>query len=136
RSVESANHGILLHDRKVQQNIGCMDLMASAIISTFSDHKVNRNIFMSLTKETFDFLTDLSQNNHRDWFLDNKSRYERSWQELKLFVREIIGGLAAFDPHINTDIDPARCMFRIYRDVRFRKDKTPYKTWLGAGISV
>lgn len=91
---------------------------------------------MSLTKDTFDFLNDLSFNNNREWFLENKHRYDRSWQEMKSFVGQIIEGLASFDPYIHKDIDPGKCLFRIYRDVRFRKDKTPYKTWLGAGISV
>lgn len=91
---------------------------------------------MSLTKDTFDFLNDLSLNNSREWFLENKHRYDRSWQEMKSFVGQIIEGLASFDPYIHKDIDPGKCLFRIYRDVRFRKDKTPYKTWLGAGISV
>lgn len=91
---------------------------------------------MSLTKDTFDFLNDLSFNNNREWFLENKHRYDRSWQEMKSFVGQIIEGLASFDPYTHKDIDPGKCLFRIYRDVRFRKDKTPYKTWLGAGISV
>lgn len=91
---------------------------------------------MSLTKDSFDFLIDLDSNNNREWFLENKSRYDRSWQELKAFVGQIIVGLSSFDPHIHKDIDPGKCLFRIYRDIRFRKDKTPYKTWLGAGISV
>src|SRR5690554_3506990 len=91
---------------------------------------------MSLTKDTFDFLNDLNSNNNRDWFSENKYRYDRSWQEMKRFVGQIIEGLARFDPKIHKDIDPGKCLFRIYRDIRFRKDKMPYKTWLGAGISI
>lgn len=91
---------------------------------------------MSLTKATFDFLALLEKNNNRDWFMKHKPRYEQAREEMKALVQAIVEGLATFDPAIHRDIDPNRCLFRIYRDVRFRKDKTPYKTWLGAGISV
>lgn len=100
------------------------------------NNKVNLNIRMSLNKATLDFLSDLEQNNNREWFQDHKHLYKRAWQEMKEFTGKVIHGVAAFDPHIHTAIDPGKCLFRIYRDVRFRKDKTPYKTWFGAGISV
>ncbi len=91
---------------------------------------------MHLTKDTFDFLTELAANNNRDWFHAHKPRYDHIWQDMKEFTRQIIIGLSAFDPHIHTGIDASRCLFRIYRDTRFSNDKTPYKLWLGAGISV
>lgn len=68
--------------------------------------------------------------------MEHKPRYEQARDEMKGLVQAIIEGLASFDPFIHRDIDPGRCLFRIYRDIRFRKDKTLYKTWLGAGISV
>lgn len=90
---------------------------------------------MLLTKDTLDFLNDLVANNNREWFQANKSRYEPVWQGMKSFVSALIKGLADFDPQIHEQIDAGKCQFRIYRDTRFSDDKTPYKTWLGAGIS-
>ncbi len=90
---------------------------------------------MLLTNETLDFLNDLSKNNQREWFHENKNRYEPVWQGMKSLVSALIMGLSKFDPQIHQEIDPGKCLFRIYRDTRFSLDKTPYKTWLGAGIS-
>lgn len=91
---------------------------------------------MQLSKDTFRFLRDLNENNNREWFQENKGRYEEAREDVKNLVGHLIMGLAAFDPEIPIDIPVDKCLFRIYRDIRFRKDKTPYKTWLGAGISV
>ncbi len=91
---------------------------------------------MNISTSTFEFLADLSQNNNREWFQEHKGRYEAALQNVKEFVEELIVELSRFDPQINTDINASKCMFRIYRDVRFSKDKSPYKSWLAAGISV
>lgn len=91
---------------------------------------------MHLTKETFDFLAELRENNNRDWFQENKARYDQISAVMKSFVQAIIEGLAQVDPYITKEIPAAKCMFRIYRDTRFSLDKTPYKYWLGAGISI
>lgn len=85
--------------------------------------------------ETFGFLTALSENNDRDWFQSHREDYERAWQNMKDFTQAVIQGLAQTDRYISNDIPVSKCVFRIYRDTRFSKDKTPYKTWLGAGIS-
>lgn len=90
---------------------------------------------MHLTKETFDFLAELRENNDREWFQENKGRYDQIWATMKSFVQTIIEGLAQIDPYITKEIPAAKCLFRIYRDTRFSLDKTPYKSWLGAGIS-
>lgn len=91
---------------------------------------------MSIQLSTFEFLKDLCQNNNREWFQANKERYTAAQVDFKGFITGMIAGLAQFDPHINTDIDAGKCMFRIYRDVRFSKNKDPYKRWLAAGISI
>ncbi|MBL1409543.1 DUF2461 domain-containing protein [Sphingobacterium faecale] len=91
---------------------------------------------MNISTSTFKFLKDLSDNNSREWFQENKGHYEEALQNVKEFVEELIVQLSLFDPQINTDIKASKCMFRIYRDVRFSKDKSPYKSWLAAGISV
>ena len=87
-----------------------------------------------LTKQSLDFLKDLSQNNNRDWYHANKERYN---SDLKLpfeaFIGELIEAYKSIDPEIA--IDAKAAVFRIYRDTRFSKDKTPYKTHVGAVIS-
>lgn len=91
---------------------------------------------MQIEKQTLTFLTQLRKNNNREWFLENKEQYEAALANVKHYISELITALSEVDPHINTDIQPGRCLFRIYRDIRFSKDKTPYKTWFSAGISV
>lgn len=85
--------------------------------------------------DTFGFLAAIKQNNDREWFQQHRDAYEQAWQNMKDFTQAIISGLAETDRYISADIPVAKCLFRIYRDTRFSKDKTPYKTWLGAGIS-
>ncbi len=91
---------------------------------------------MNIQRATFDFLANLKENNNREWFQENRQNYLLAQENVKLFITEMITGLTTFDPNINTDINAAKCMFRIYRDVRFAKDKSPYKSWLAAGISI
>lgn len=91
---------------------------------------------MQLRKDTLEFLTELAVNNNREWFQEHKSQFDPIWAGMKEFVQQLILGLSSFDPHIQSEIKASKCMFRIYRDTRFSKDKTPYKVWLGAGISV
>ena len=91
---------------------------------------------MQVQQATIDFLKDLKKNNNREWFQANKDQYTQAHENVRDFIAAMIKGLSEFDPHITTDINAAKCMFRIYRDVRFSKDKSPYKCWLAAGISV
>ena len=89
---------------------------------------------MKIHPSLFDFLSDLKQNNNRDWFQANKDRYENDVKEPLL---TFIAAFAERAPEISTSIMAmprvsGGSLFRIYRDVRFSKDKTPYKT--GAGI--
>lgn len=91
---------------------------------------------MNIKSSTFQFLAALKENNSRAWFQENKEAYEAANNDVREFVAALILKLSTFDLHINTDISAAKCMFRIYRDVRFAKDKSPYKAWLAAGISI
>lgn len=86
-----------------------------------------------LKKETFVFLKKLKENNNREWFSKNKSLYEQARADFENLVKQIIPAIATFDPHIGMP-DPKKCIFRIYRDVRFSTDKSPYKTHLAAII--
>ena len=88
----------------------------------------------SITQNTFEFLKDLKQNNDRDWFLANKPRFEDAKKEFENFIDQLIGEITRFDNSI-AHHSAKNCIFRIYRDVRFSKDKSPYKSHFGAHIS-
>ncbi len=81
-----------------------------------------------------DFLAQLKLNNNRDWFQENKKWYEASRQEMERFVTGMITVISAIDPSLQTP-SMKDCMFRIFRDVRFGADKSPYKTNFGAFIA-
>ncbi len=87
-----------------------------------------------ISQDTFTFLSDLKQNNNREWFLENKPRFETAKKEFELFVDELIIEIGKFDGSIGHHT-AKECIFRIYRDVRFSKDKSPYKTHFGAHIT-
>lgn len=85
-------------------------------------------------QDSLHFLLELSQNNNRDWFHANKKRYEEVLKEpAKVFTQNLIEAIQEFDPEIL--VEPKDVLFRIYRDTRFSKDKTPYKTHVGGLIS-
>ena len=81
----------------------------------------------------FAFLRDLARNNNRDWFEANRSRYEKHLLgPAQQFITEFAPRLRSISRHFNADPRPGKgTLFRIYRDVRFSKDKSPYKTWIG-----
>lgn len=87
-----------------------------------------------LTKETLDFLKKLDKNNNRDWFNENKNAFIKANDNVIAVTGDLIGRITKFDPAV-VGIDPKSCVFRIYRDVRFSKDKSPYKTNLGAFVA-
>lgn len=85
------------------------------------------------TPKAFRFLKDLAENNDRDWFKANQNRYEHDVRQPALdFIGEFSEPLYAISPHFTAD--PRKVggsLFRIQRDIRFSKDKTPYKTHVG-----
>jgi uncharacterized protein (TIGR02453 family) len=83
---------------------------------------------------TLDFLKKLSRNNNREWFEKNKSRYLEIKDDFELFVTDVLQEMTRFDESL-VGLNPKKLTFRIYRDIRFSKDKTPYKTNVSAGIS-
>jgi uncharacterized protein (TIGR02453 family) len=87
-----------------------------------------------ITKEIINFLKALKGNNNREWFAENKEWYEKSKNDFSEFVDLLIFEIKKVDPAIGT-LEAKDCQFRIYRDVRFSKDKSPYKTNFGAYIS-
>jgi len=86
-----------------------------------------------ITPELFQFFNELKENNNREWFEANKQRYEDDVREPLLnFVTDFGVRLAEISPHYVADARKSGgSLFRIYRDVRFSKDKTPYKTAAG-----
>ena len=84
---------------------------------------------------TLDFLKKLKNNNNREWFDSNKNEYLASKEIFEEFVSELIKGINKFDKKVSLDLKPKDCTFRIYKDVRFSKDKTPYKNNMSASIN-
>jgi uncharacterized protein (TIGR02453 family) len=83
----------------------------------------------SFSPQLFAFLRELKNHNDREWFNSNKDRFEREVREPALaFVEDLGYRLPQVAPHLTAD---KRSLFRIYRDTRFSKDKTPYKTHVG-----
>ena len=80
------------------------------------------------------FLKDLARNNDRDWFEKNKNRYLEAKLGFEGVVAGVLEELVKFDEGL-AGLNPKKLPFRIYRDIRFSKDKRPYKTNMGAGFS-
>jgi uncharacterized protein (TIGR02453 family) len=89
--------------------------------------------FKVFATEAFEFLRELKQNNDREWFTPRKQTYEELLRLPMIeLVRTIHAGMIKFAPQYVGE--PAKCVFRIYRDTRFSKDKTPYKTHVAASF--
>ncbi|GAA4450904.1 DUF2461 domain-containing protein [Nibrella saemangeumensis] len=86
----------------------------------------------TLTVATLYFLRDLAQNNQREWFHMNRKRYEAARQEFEALIGQVLLQLTAIEPLPNTEVKD--CIFRINRDIRFSKDKSPYKLNFAAAI--
>lgn len=83
---------------------------------------------LQVPKEALDFFKKLEKNNDRDWFNDHKLEYKKIEKEVKGFYNAVFSSLKEHD-----DLDKLK-MFRIYRDVRFSKNKSPYKTHFGGSF--
>jgi len=86
------------------------------------------------TEDIINFLKELNENNNREWFAQNKSRYEKVKSKFEEISRLLISEISIFDKDIK-NVDVKDCVFRIYRDIRFSTDKTPYKTHFGVYIA-
>jgi len=87
-----------------------------------------------MKRTIIDFLYILKENNNREWFQANKNLYEEARSDYEQFAESLIPVIQSFEPRI-TNLTVKETMFRIYRDVRFSKDKTPYKTYFGSYIA-
>ena len=80
------------------------------------------------------FLSELKVNNNREWFAENKTWYDQVRVQFEQMAKELITEISTFDNSIK-HVEVKDCVFRIYRDTRFSKDKTPYKTHFGVYIA-
>ncbi len=82
----------------------------------------------------FSFLRSLALNNNREWFTENKKEYQQALGEFREFTAKVLNGIVLFDPSLGDQV-AKDTIFRIYKDVRFSKDKTPYKTHFGSWMT-
>ncbi|KQB44060.1 TIGR02453 family protein [Flavobacterium sp. L1I52] len=87
-----------------------------------------------LNTESLQFLNDLRANNNREWFQDNKKRYEAYKKDYHQLVADFLDAMKPWDSALEM-LEIKDCTFRINRDIRFSKDKSPYKTHMGIWIS-
>ena len=85
-------------------------------------------------QEVLNFLSELRTNNNKEWFDQNRDRYEESRKKVLFLTELVIHEVSKFDPEIGT-LTAKDCVFRIFRDVRFSHDKTPYKINMGSFIA-
>jgi uncharacterized protein (TIGR02453 family) len=85
-------------------------------------------------KPLLNFLKKLKKNNNKEWFDKNRPEYEALRKEFASTITELIAEIGKFEPEVRS-LEPKNVMFRINKDIRFSKDKTPYKTNFGASIS-
>jgi uncharacterized protein (TIGR02453 family) len=85
-------------------------------------------------QEMLSFLENLPNNNNKEWFNAKKVIYKKEVEApFKIFISDMITGLQPYIPELSIDVKD--CIFRIYKDLRFSKDKTPYKNYVSAVIS-
>lgn len=85
-------------------------------------------------KEIYNFLKTLEANNNKEWFDQNRESYQSTRQQFIHLTEILTNEIRSFDPTIPF-LDPKKCVFRIFRDVRFSRDKTPYKSNYGTFIA-
>jgi len=87
-----------------------------------------------ISSEMLGFLRDLAANNNKEWFHAHKARYQLVRKEFEQYIAYLIAEIASFDDSIK-NLQPKDCIFRINRDIRFSRDKLPYKKNFGAFIA-
>lgn len=85
-------------------------------------------------KHVLSYLEELARNNNREWFNENKKTYQAALDTFTNFIGDLLTGISQTDPSMG-DLHPKDTIFRIYKDIRFSKDKTPYKTHFGSWMA-
>ena len=86
-----------------------------------------------IQQSTINFLKSLKKNNKREWFEKNRKAYEAAKSDFENFIQSAINNHSKNDPDLK-ELEAKKCIFRINRDIRFSKDKSPYKTNFGASM--
>lgn len=87
-----------------------------------------------MMEELLDFFRRLDANNNRDWFDAHRAEWMQVKRSIAGLAEKLIAGIAAFDPSVG-GLRPQDCTYRIARDTRFSKDKSPYKNWVGIYVA-
>lgn len=87
-----------------------------------------------LQPSTLTFLGKLAKNNNKTWFDNHRHDYTAAKEDYEALITDVLAGLSVKEPRMK-DLKAKDCVFRIFRDVRFSKDKTPYKAHFGAAMS-
>ena len=85
-------------------------------------------------KAVVEFLRQLHAHNERAWFEAHRAEWLQLQERVRSFAEGLIEGIASFDPSVE-GLTAKDCTYRIYRDVRFSRDKSPYKTWQGIYVA-
>jgi len=85
-------------------------------------------------KDVLKFLEGIQKNNNKEWMEAHKADYLKAKQQFEDIIKNLIEKISDFDPHI-AGAEPKKCIFRLYRDIRFSKDKRPYKENMGGFIN-
>ena len=99
------------------------------------DSSIILNPAIMINSSTITFLRNIKKNNNKDWFDKNKERYLLAKDNVAAVIDSLLPKLCTFEKKF-TGLTSKDCLFRIYRDVRFSKDKRPYKINIGAGINI
>lgn len=83
---------------------------------------------------TLKFLKQLTKNNKKEWFDENRKTYEAAKAEFEALIKSVLDKTTVYDPAL-AGLEAKKCMFRINKDIRFSKDKSPYKTNMGASMN-
>lgn len=88
-----------------------------------------------MIKDIIHYLEGLQKNNNRPWFQEHKAEFDTLRSQFEQAVNILIQRISLFDPEIR-GMEPKDCIYRIYRDIRFSADKTPYKNYFSAYIAL
>lgn len=116
------------------KNVSLSGLLTIGMPCRYTPLKRNDTAMAHITQDFFEFFSDLETHNNREWFQENKKRYETAVKEpFTDLVETLLGDIEQLDPSIAMNARDAQ--FRINRDVRFSKDKTPYNTMMKAAFA-